>query len=1103
MKQTFRSFIATFVAMFIGFVAFAQVTTSTISGKISDAEGTVAGAAVVVTHVPSGTNYYSVTDANGAYRINAVTPGGPYTVSVEMLGYRTVQYTGVYAPLGDVLTINAALEVEALGLDAAVFTADAADSGMKISNAGAGTSVSQKVMTALPTVNRKLTDVMMLTPQSSSNKNGTSLGGGTYRSSFVSVDGAAFQNSFGIGSNLPAGGSPISLDALEQLSINLTPYDVRQSGFTGGAINAVTKSGSNEWHASVYNYFSNDTFVGKKVGDKVLTIPESLDNTTGFTLGGPIIKNKLFFFVNAEYSPETVPYSQLARPSEDVTFDPNNGIYSRPTVEFMNEVRDFLKDNYSYDPGEYQNYSVSVPDWKVMARIDWNINENHKLNARFNHTVTKSTSGPSSSINPMGTLYNRNDYGRISNYAMYFKSSLYGTDSNFTSVAAELNSRFLDGKVNNLFRFTWSHMLEERNHEGAMFPTVDILREYVKPDGSVLTSESTGEPERVVLTSFGMDPFTQGNLREVQTIVATDEVSITKGIHSIVAGAQFEWDLTKNGYMQMGSGYYLYNSWDDFKNNEKPLAFGVTYPNNDSFTQAYPAFTYMQASAYVQDELNISDYFKLTAGLRFELPFYPNVEGNRNAEFAELAKVKGRSIYGLNTDDMPMARVNISPRVGFNWDILKNRNLILRGGTGIYTGRIPFVWIVGAVGNSNCVQGQVMASTLGDDTTMGFHTNVKDMLNDLYDGKLPSKDLPAPQYANIMDKNLRMPSTWKSSLALEGRLPGGIKATLEGIYNKDLSTVAVKYLGIKEVEGGITLPGEPRARTLWQSENIKNSTGANVNPYYLTNSDINGYYYSLTASLQKDFNFGLSAMAAYTYSDSKSINAGFGDQVSGSYTANSYGVDGSNVHELGRSAYVSPHRVIANISYRIKESKFTSTTLGLFYEGMNLTYVGGQYSYNRYSYTMTNKLSNDSGSVSLMYIPTAKELEGMPFSSEDNKAAFEKFISTDKYLSKHRGEYSERGGAVAPWRHTINFKVAQDFNFNVCNKVNTIQVALDINNVANLLNSNWGVVKNLSSESVLSWDAKKSQYTYKAPVWSNLNTTFSTWSMLLSLRYFF
>lgn len=1090
MRQTFKCFVAALVAMFAVVIASAQVTTSSISGRVADSEGAVVGAAVVATHVPSGTNYYSITDKNGAYRINAVTPGGPYSVKVEMLGYRPVEYANLYAPLGETLSVNADLQVEALGLEAAVFTADGANSGMNINRAGVGTSISEKTMTSLPTVNRSMNDVMKLTPQASSTTNGLAIGGGNYRSSYVTVDGAAFNNAFGIGSNLPASGSPISLDALEQMSVNVTPFDVRHSGFTGGAINAVTKSGSNEWHASVYNYYNSNHLKGAKVAGNDVQVSESLNNTTGFTVGGPVIKNKLFFFANFEYTADVVPGSSYrVRENESEAWGDNTSVV-RPTKAFMDDVKKYLADQYGYDPGRYQGYSLSTPDWKLLARVDWNINDDHKFNIRYSHTKNMRSSSPSSSISPLSSsVYDRKTYGRTSKYAQFFESSRYFQEENFMSLAAELNSRF-GNNASNVLRVTWSHQNEPRSFVGDLFPTVDILQTL--EDGT-----------RTVLTSFGPDPFTYGNLRDVQTVVATDEFTYNIGINNIVAGLQFEWNDTKNGYMQGGAGYYVFNSWEDFKsqatsNPAAPAAFAITHANRDDLQQVFPSFQYMQASAYLQDELNISDNFKLTAGIRFEMPFYPTIEGNNNKEFAELAK-GDNSIHGLSTADMPKARLNVSPRIGFNWDVLKNRNLIVRGGSGIYTGRIPFVWIVSAAGNSNCLQAQYIDSK-GTDAP-AFATSINGILDNLYGGSFKAQDLAAPQSTTIMAKDLKMPTTWKSSLAVEGRLPGGIKATLEGIYNKDITAVYVHKLGQTEVEGGVKLPGEPAARPSWKSEALKNSQNKDVQPYYITNTDAKGHYYSVTAMLQKDFLFGLSAMAAYTYSASKSASEGIGDQVSSAYNTMTYSSMGSNVAELGHSAYVSPNRLIANVSYRIDEGSFGATTLGLFYEGYNHCYVG-DYSYTRYSYTMNN-VTGDGGANNLIYIPTTEDLAKMTFKDEANKTAFNEFIEADKYLSRNRGEYSERGGVVAPWQHRFNFKVAQDFDFRVAGRKNTIQVGLDINNLGNLLNSKWGTYDRLSGDQLLKYDAKTSTYEFTAPTWSKLTTVASTWEMLLSLRWFF
>ena len=781
MKNSIKSLLLSFAAMLFVVSAAAQVTTSSFGGHVTDKEGAVVGATVVAVYEPTAATYYSVTDKNGNFRINNVTPGGPYTVSVQMMGYRTVENKNLYAPLGETLTVDATLEDDSISLDAAVFVADGTLSNMNIHRSGAGTSVSQRTMESMPTVSRSMNDVMKLTPQASSTSNGLAVGGGNYRSSYVTVDGAAFNNAFGIGSNLPAGGAPISLDAIEQMSVNITPFDVRHSGFTGGAINAVTKSGTNEFHASVYDYYTSQAVRGYKIEGEDLNKSDFLDNTVGFTVGGPIVRNKLFFFVNAEYSSDVVPGSSKVVSSAtgtrvDPNFEPNKDVV-RPTKEFMEEVLSYLDKTYKYNPGRYQGYSISTPDYKVMARLDWNINDNNKLNLRFSHTHNATASSPSNSVNPINpNPYNRNTYGRTSTYSQYFESNRYTTDMNFTSVAAELNSRIFDGRGTNMFRATWSHQNEPRGFVGGNFPTVDILEPYI---------DDKGKSNKAVLTSFGPDPFTYGNLRDVQTVVVTEELTYTTGIHNLIGGLQYEYDNTKNGYMQGGLGYYVYDSWEDFVAGGKPTAFAITHSNRDDLAQVYPSFDYHQVSAYIQDEITFSDYFKLTVGLRAELPFFPNIAGNVNKEFLGLA-AGSQSMKGMSTGDMPKARLNLSPRIGFNWDVLKNRKLVVRGGSGLYTGRIPFVWIVSVAGNSNCLQAQYIDTDGTNPNTPNFHANVEDILKDIYGGTFKAQDLAAPTGATILDKNLQMPTTWKSSLAIDFELPWGIKGSVEGIYNYDL-----------------------------------------------------------------------------------------------------------------------------------------------------------------------------------------------------------------------------------------------------------------------------------------------------------------------------
>ena len=1099
-----------FVAMIASISLMAQVTTSSISGKITDNnKGTLPGATVVATHTPSGSQYYAVADANGNYRLLNIRPGGPYTIEYRMVGFQTVKQEGVTATLGETKILNVRMNEEAIGLGEVSIVADAVSNGMDSDRAGATTAISNEQIAALPTITRSLNDVLALTPQSAATSNGLAIGGGNYRQSYVTVDGAAFNNAFGIGGNLPAGGSPISLDAIESMTINITPFDVRHSGFTGGAINAVTKSGTNNWHVSVYDYFTNDGLMGSKYGKKDefgnypdrLKLTKSLDNTAGISVGGPIVKDKLFFFVNFEYQSDVDPgQTQFARENEDDDWG-NGTQYNRPTVERMEMMKDYLKSKYGYDPGRYQNYSASTPDLKLIARLDWNAGANDKINIRYSLVKNKYSTAPSSSINPLSSsVYNRNTYGRTSEYALYFESSRYFQEQNFSSVAAEWNHSFASGRGNNMLRATYSRQNEPRSFVGDLFPTVDIL-------------EPLEDGTKAVYTSFGPDPFTYGNLRDVQTAVVTDEVTYIAGFNNLTFGAQYEFDNTKNGFMQGGAGYYVYNSWDDFVANANPAAFAITYGNNPDHKQVYPSFNYMQGSVYAQDEMNLSDRFKLSVGLRVEVPWYPSIAGyNTNKEFSEgwddadgvhhsIADGEGNTMYGMSTADMPKARVNFSPRLGFNWDLTGERKYIIRGGSGLYTGRLPFVWIVSTVGNSNCLQNQYINSN--EETQISFYTSPTEIINN-NSNLLLTGDLPAPQSTTIMDKNLRMPQTWKSSLAFDIEIPGGVKFTAEGIYNKDITSVAVTKLGIVE-DGYIELPGEPGNRIIWKSEGITNSLGRAVTPYYITNTDKhnNGYYYSVMGQLSKDFKCGLSLMAAYTYAEGKNVTDGIGDQVTSAYNTNAFGINGSNVHELGYSSYVTPHRVLFNLGWTWHVGQHTTETVGLYYEGFNHCYIGS-YSYTRYSYTMTSNVNGDGGSNSLAYIPTEAQLLAgdTPYT---NPEEFNNFIKADKYLSTHRGMYAERGGAIAPWRHTFNFKYERTYKFKAGP---SISAGVDIKNLANLFWRGWGNMQRLSSSDIVKLTGNGTeenpyQYTFTNPTWNTYASTYSTWSMALNLRFNF
>ena len=1104
-KNRIKKFVMALTMMLIAITGYAQITTSSVSGKVTDGVEPLVGAAVIAQHTPSGSIYYASTNNEGRYSIVAMRPGGPYKITFELVGFKKIELSDVYLSL-DNLEINQLMSIETENLDEVVIVAKAANKSLKT---GASTSISRETFETMPTsTSRSLNDVLKLTPQASTTTSGLAVGGGNYRGSYVTVDGAAFNNAFGIGQNLPAGGSPISLDAIEQISVNITPYDVRQSGFQGGAINAVTKSGTNEWHASAYNYYTSDKVRGKKVEGKEISVSESLNNTVGLSVGGPIVKNKLFFFVNGEYTFDKVPgSSRLARTDGSQKFG-DDEIYNRPLASELDNIKSFLGEKYNYDPGRYQGYSLSTPDYKVMARIDWNINKNNTLNVRFSHTHTSGSNQPSSSMSPIGgtnssfigpngesIYYNRYSAGRQSAYTMYFESARYFQEQNFTSVAGELNSRFANQKGNNLLRLTWSHQNEPRSYVGSFFPTVDILS----------NKEVTGSDTYANFTTFGVDPFTYGNIRDVQIVNATDEISYIAGIHNLVGGVQFEWNRSVNGFMQGGAGWFIYDSWDSFvadatNKSVAPVAFMITHANlDDPTSQTFPAFDYTQYSVYAQDEINFSNYFKVTAGIRLELPYITIPTDNENKDFTRVAtEYSNSSFAGLSTADVPKVRVSVSPRVGFNWDVLKNRSLIIRGGTGIFNGRIPNVWLVSAIGNSNVLQYQYIANAKTGNSVVHFSNDRAEIINSIYSsGKFVKQDLAAPTATTIIAKDLKMPSSWKSSLGVDAKLPGDVKLTVEGVYSYNLDEVYATSLGYAQTKT-VQLPGEPMARNVWTSEGVKNMAGSTMNGYYIHNvSDIHGKYYSLTAQLTKDFDFGLSMMAAYTYSDAYSVSDGNGDQIS--EFANTYQINGCNEPVLGHANYVSPHRVIGNLGYTINEGKHLATKLGVFYEGYNIGFYSS-YSYSRVSYLMNN-VSGAGTASQLIYIPTESELANMPFTSEDNKIAYANFLASDKYTSKHRGEYSERNGVKAPWLNRINARVAQDVSFNIAGKKQTLEITADFNNVANMFNSAWGCYKSLSSNAILSY--KNGAYTFTEPVWKTNSSLNSTWSILLGVRYMF
>ena len=1107
-----RLYLLVALMAFIFSTAMAQITTSSVSGKITANGEDVIGATIKAVHQPSGTVYRAVTNIDGRYSIQGMRPGGPYVLEVTYVGYKNKQVKGISLSLGQNTVLNETLAEDAAQLEDVVVVADR-NNNMRTDRAGATTSINADQIEAVPTVSRSMNDLLKLTPQGANVGSGFSVGGGNYRQSYVTVDGAAFNNAFGIGGNLPGNGSPISLDALDQISVSSSPYDVRLSGFTGGAISAVTKSGTNVFKGTAYMYTTNSHLRGNKVSDYELNRLQSHSTTWGASFGGPIIKDKLFFFANGEYQSNiSAGPSGTARVNASDEWSPSSGTVHRPLQSDMDNMLSFLNKTYGYNPGRYQGYSLDTPSYKFLARIDWNINENNKLNFRFSKSHDKDSKAPSSSTSPFKdyVIYpggtsggvsisgGKSQSGRTANAGLYFESSRYDEVKNFTSLAGEWNSKW--GGVQNVLRLTYSYQDEPRSYVGGIFPTVDILK-----DGAYYMG-------------FGPDPFTEGNLRQVKTFVATDEASWTMGVQNFTAGVQFETNKAVNGFGAASAGYYVYDSPEAFMAGGAPSAYGVTFPMDGS-GQFNATMKYQQFSAYIQDQVNFSERFRLTAGLRFELPIYPELKNNYNKKFAALEwKDNNGNMNKYTTDQLPDAPLTVSPRVGFNWDILGNHKLVLRGGTGYFVGRLPFVWLVSAVGNAGCGQYTYFypktADSVADYVMDKFYVNRDDQVKRLQElGLAVNRDeAAAPETPTIIDKKLKMNATWKTSLALDAKLPYDIDFSLEGIYSRDFNPATVVNVdrywdGEKKIE--LANSGDIR-------KSFSSNTKSKINPYLITNAGNKAYYYSITASLAKKFAFGLNLSASYTYSKAKSYGDGIGDQVSSAYYNNRYSINGNNDKELGYGTYVAPNRLLISASYKKDYAKHFGSEVGLIYEGMNIGYAGG-YSCTRYSYTMTGNVVGDYGSNNLIFIPESKEaLDKWTFAdyggytAEAQKNDFWNYINQDDYLKNHKGEYAERGGAVMPWHHQLDFKFNQNFYLNVAGQKNTLQFGVDIKNLANLLNSSWGLYKTVNNMSLLKYDAKKNAYQFQkngkevlSKTYTNLTSFNSTYSIQFSIRYIF
>lgn len=1099
MKNFFMTLLLVFLTVT---VVFTQVTTSGISGTVSTDSGEkLPGAEVIAVHVPSGTQYGTVTNNEGRYSIQGMRPGGPYKVEVSFLGYSKGTFTDITLFLGETLTLNAMITESAVDVGE-VTVIGARPSKFGLSKTGATTNISNEQMSSMPTINRSISDITRMSPYA----NGMSIAGGDGRSTNFTVDGANFNNNFGLGSGLPGGGTPISLDAIEEIQVVIAPFDVRQTNFIGGGINAITKSGNNKFRGSAYTYYNNQDMRGNRIGDVDFGERNKESRKIyGATLGGPIIKNKLFFFVNGEY--ELRPGQVVAwRPSADGIANTDLSL-SRTSISDMQQVKEHLISQYGYNPGSFSDYPADESNRKLLARIDWNINYANKLSLRYNYTKNQAWN-PTNGNSTDGGFRNRN-MDRISQYSMAFSNSLYSMDNIVNSISLDLNSKISDN-ISNQFLSTYSKIQDMRGSESSPFPFIDIMNGVSETGAQIL------EP----YMSAGYELFTWNNGVNNNTFNIIDNITFYSSNHKITAGVSFEHQIANNSYMRNGTGYYRYASVEDFLNQAAPRDFALTY-GYDGEKNPAAEVAFNQLGSYIQDDWTITSNFKLSYGLRADyLKYEDNIITNNaiyNLDFG------GKKI---NTGEWPAANVQFSPRLGFSWDVNGDQSLKVRGGTGIFSGRLPLVFFTNMPTNSGMVQGSYSAVTRYDSdgviTSVNpalaglagpMITDVDEMIQRL---NLPNTITPEqgvlPRDINAVDPDFKMPQVWKTSLALDYQLPVSfpLSVTLEGIYTKNINGVMLENYNLKEPENTWQRFTGPDNRYIYPADSVLTYTSKNA--YVLANNS-EGWGAIGNITINAEPVNDLRIMAAYTYTESQEISGMPGSNAASAYNG-LLAINGPHLPDLQRSQYVIPSRAIASVSYKIpwsNNSLKSSTIINLFYSG---------YSAGGYSYTYTNDMNGDGYASDLIYIPKAKgDIRFVTTADED---AFFKFMEQDKYLKNHKGEYAGAYDVMAPWVHNFDFRIAREYYFNVGGSTHTLQLSLDLLNAGNLLNSEWGISKNMFSSNngqILKYEGSDASnvpsysmakiknadgnLVYPTETFSTYLNYFQTWKLQIGVRYSF
>ncbi len=1102
-----KNLLALFVLLMSVSTAMSQgVTTSGITGTITEANGQpLLGASVVVIHLPSGTRYGAVSNTEGKYSIPGMRVGGPYKVSASFIGFSTKEIDGLNLSLGTFANLNITLKEDGKVLSEVVVSANQ-NSLFSSERTGASTSIDNRTLNKLPTISRSINDFTRLSPQS----NGQSFAGQDSRLNNITVDGSYFNNSFGLGSGSNPGGrtgvSPISLDAIEQISVNVAPYDVRQGNFTGAGVNTVTRSGTNEFSGSAYYFTRNNDNVGKIAGENRFDPGTFNYNQVGFRVGGPIIKNKLFFFASFEDEKEARPGTTWRA---NTGSEPITGNVTRVLASDLDGLSSYLRKEFDYETGPYQGYDNLTLGRKFLVKLDYNINDKNKLSLRYNH-LNSSTDVLMSSSSSLG-FGNRN----FRPEALNFQNSNYSIMENIRSLVAELNSRIGNNISNNLI-VGYTYQDESRGAMGTFFPTVDILNA-----GSTYTS-------------FGFEPFTPNNELRYKTFQIQDNLQIFKGNHTFTAGFSYENYQSENIFFPGSQSVYVYSSLADFyKDADNFLANGNKIPSGVNLRRFQVRWNNIPGSdkpvqplevnyggVFIQDEWQARPNFKLTAGLRVDLPVFEQT-ALRNEEMESMYFRNPAGAYvNFRTDALPKANLLWSPRVGFNWDVFNDQSTQVRGGSGIFTGRPAYVWISNQVGNNGILTGFYQ-----DDARTGVPL-VNRPFNPDPNAYKPATVTGAPASSYelaLTETDFKFPQVWRSNIAIDQKLPGGIIATGEFIYNQDVNGVAYYNANLPVPFSQFT-GNDNRAR--WNAATNPNRINGKIpNAVTLSNQAV-GNSWVASFSLERPFTNGLFLKTAYSYGESKNT-VDPGSIAAGTWFGNPITNDPNNP-ALANSNNFMGHRVFAIASYSKDIFKIGNTSVSLFWEGRTL---------GNASYVVGGDLNNDGGTANdLIYIPATKaemnfqpfivDGQGRPittavpgsrtFTAAEQADAFERYILQDEYLSANRGKYAERGGVIMPMVFRADLSFAQQLFTNIGGKRNTLEFRVDILNVGNLIDADYGVGKTFNSTQPLvtgtpsvSADGRP-QYRFRNLGTNLVSETYratagvsDVWRMQFGLRYIF